>query len=53
MGNIYVSQILINGGSSCDIMYLELYEKTSLDKGILCPYEDSYLHAFNGTNIRP
>ena len=42
-GNINVSQILINGGSSCDIKYLVLFKKMDLDQSNLLLYEGSNL----------
>lgn len=48
-----VSQILVDGGNSCDVMYLELYEKAYLDRASLWPYEGSDLQDFNGTTTHP
>lgn len=42
-----VSRILIDKGSSWDIMYYELFEKIGLKREILWLYEGSYFHAFN------
>lgn len=40
-------QILIGGGSWCDIMYYELFEKIGLEKGNLWLYEGSDMQEFN------
>lgn len=48
-----VSQILIVGGSSCDIMYSKLFKKMNLERGNLLPCEGSNLQAFNGTTTCP
>lgn len=43
-----ISQILIDGGNSCDITYSRLFEKMGLE-----PYEGSYLQTFNGMTTHP
>ncbi|MCI66264.1 hypothetical protein A2U01_0087522, partial [Trifolium medium] len=48
-----VSRILIDQGSSCDVMYQELFEKLKLKKKDLNPYEGTDLQGFNGSTIRP
>ncbi|MCI04679.1 hypothetical protein A2U01_0025726, partial [Trifolium medium] len=48
-----VSRILIDQGSSCDVMYQELFEKLGLKKEDLCQYEGTDLQGFNGFTIRP
>lgn len=45
-----VSQILINSGSSCDIMYFYLFEKMVIERGSLQKYKGSNLHVFKRTN---
>lgn len=41
--------ILFDEGSSCDIMYSELFKKMYLNQSSLLPYEVSDLQAFSGT----
>ncbi|MCH81098.1 hypothetical protein A2U01_0001877 [Trifolium medium] len=48
-----VSRILIDQGSSCDVMYRELFQKLGLRRDCLCPYEGTDLQGFNGSTIRP
>lgn len=43
-----VFHILIDGGSSCDIMYSKLFGKMGIDIWSLWPYKGSNLQAFNG-----
>ncbi|MCI97624.1 hypothetical protein A2U01_0118925, partial [Trifolium medium] len=38
-----VSRILIDQGSSCDVMYRELFQKLGLRRECLCPYEGTDL----------
>lgn len=47
-----ISHILIDGGSSCDIMYLELFEKMGLKKKNLWSYEGFDLQVFSNTMTR-
>lgn len=44
-----VSRILINNGSSCDIMHTKIFEKMNFYRGSLRSYEGSNLQIFNGT----
>lgn len=53
MGQFDIPQIFINEGSSCDILYLLLFEKMGLDWESLIPYDDSDLQEFNGTTNLP
>ncbi|MCH99833.1 hypothetical protein A2U01_0020848, partial [Trifolium medium] len=48
-----VSRILIDQGSSCDVMYQKLFQKLGLRRECLCPYEGTDLHGFNGSTIHP
>ncbi|MCH98019.1 hypothetical protein A2U01_0019018, partial [Trifolium medium] len=48
-----VSRILIDQGSSCDVMYQELFEKFGLKKEDLCTYEGTDLQGFNRSTICP
>lgn len=48
-----VSQILIDGGSLCDIIYSDLLKKMILKKETMWPYKESYLQAFNDTTTYP
>lgn len=48
VGKFDVSWILTNGGSSCDIMYFELFKKMGLGRSNLWPCEGFDLQAFNG-----
>lgn len=51
VGHFDLSQILINEGRSCDIMYSNMFKKIRLNKENLWPYEGSYLQAFNDITI--
>lgn len=42
-----MSRILIYNGSSCDIMYAELFEKLGMKKEKLWPYAGSNLQPLN------
>lgn len=46
-----MSRILIDNGSSCDIMYAELFEKLGMKKEKLWPYARSHLQPLNGKII--
>lgn len=48
-----VSDIFIDDVNSCDIMYLELFEKMDLKNENLWSYEGSDLQACNGTTTCP
>lgn len=47
MANFDVSRILIDGWSSCNIMYTEVFEKPGMKREIFSPYMRSNLQAFN------
>ncbi|MCI87327.1 hypothetical protein A2U01_0108609, partial [Trifolium medium] len=47
-----VSRILIDQGSSCDVMYQVLFEKLGLKRKDLSSYEGADLQGFNGSTIR-
>jgi hypothetical protein len=53
LDNFDVSRILVDEGSSCDIMYQDLFEKMGLKKESLAPYEGSDLQGFNGAITTP
>ncbi|MCI09265.1 hypothetical protein A2U01_0030349, partial [Trifolium medium] len=48
-----VSSVLIDQGSSCNVMYQELFERLGLKKKNLHSYEGTDLQGFNGSIIRP
>lgn len=47
IANFDVSRVLIEGGSSCDIMYVDLFEKIGSKKENLFSHEGSYLKKWN------
>lgn len=53
IGHFDVFRILIDGSSSCDMMYSKVCEKMSWDKEKLWPYEGFDLQAFNGRITHP
>lgn len=53
IANFNISWVLIDGGSSYDIMYSNHFEKLWLKKEKLWHYEGSRLRAFNGTITYP
>lgn len=53
IANFDVSRVLIDGDSSYDIMYGDLFENMGLKKEKLLSYEGSDLQAFNGNVTRP
>ncbi|MCI53636.1 hypothetical protein A2U01_0074883, partial [Trifolium medium] len=53
MANFEVHRVLIDPGSSCDIMYGHLYETLQLDEHHLTPYVGSDLQGFNGATTKP
>ncbi|MCI06415.1 hypothetical protein A2U01_0027474, partial [Trifolium medium] len=53
MVNHNVSKVLIDEGSSCDIMYEELFTKLGLKRNNLTPYTETDLQGFNGSTTRP
>lgn len=48
-----MSQILIDGRSLSDIMYLKLFKKMNMERSRLLEYEGSDLQEFNWTTTRP
>jgi hypothetical protein len=48
-----VSRVLVDQGSSCDVIYQELFQKPGLHKEHLRPYEGTDLQGFNGSTISP
>ena len=52
IANFEVSRVLIDGDSSCDIVYSDLFEKIKLKKEKLWPYEWLNLQVFNGMVTR-
>lgn len=48
-----VSQILLDGRSLCDIMYLKLFKKMKMEQSRLLEYEGSDIQEFNWTTTRP
>ncbi|XP_058759897.1 uncharacterized protein LOC131633202 [Vicia villosa] len=53
MANFDVFRILIDEGSSVDIMYSHLFQTLKLDDSHLTPYVGSDLQGFNGTTTKP
>ncbi|MCI07920.1 hypothetical protein A2U01_0028990, partial [Trifolium medium] len=53
MVNHDVSRILVDEGSSYDIIYEELFTKLGLKKENLAPYHNTYLQGFIGAITRP
>ena len=53
MENFGVRHILVDQGSSVDIMYAQLFTTLQLDESHLTPYVGSYLQGFNGANTKP
>ncbi|XP_045791306.1 uncharacterized protein LOC123886013 [Trifolium pratense] len=53
MANMDVRRVLIDPGSSCDIMYASLFRTLQLDETHLTPYMGSDLTGFNGATTRP
>lgn len=47
-----VYQVLVDGGSSCDIIYTELFEKMNLKKENLWLYKGSDLRTFKDIKTR-
>ena len=45
-------RILVDNGSSADIIYLFAFQQLKLDSGRLCPF-DSHLISFNGEKVYP
>lgn len=53
MANFDVRQILVDQGSSVDIMYSQIYSTLQLDETHLTPYVGSDLLGFNGAVTKP
>ncbi|MCI09581.1 hypothetical protein A2U01_0030668, partial [Trifolium medium] len=53
MANFDVHRILVDEGSSCDIMYTSLFRVLGLDREHLSPYVGSDLQGFNGSTSKP
>src|SRR3954469_11348628 len=53
MANFDVRRILVDEGSSVDIMYSPLFQTLQLDDSHLTPYAGSDLQGFNGTTTKP
>ncbi|CAJ2654489.1 unnamed protein product [Trifolium pratense] len=53
MANMDVRRVLIDPGSSCDIMYASLFRTLQLDETHLTPYLGSDLTGFNGATTKP
>ncbi|PNX69769.1 hypothetical protein L195_g064585, partial [Trifolium pratense] len=53
MANMDVRRVLIDPGSSCDIMYASLFRTLQLDETHLTPYMGSDLTGFNGATTKP
>ncbi|GAU22037.1 hypothetical protein TSUD_309410 [Trifolium subterraneum] len=53
MANFDVRRILVDSGSSCDIMYAHLLRTLQLDESHLTPYLGSDLQGFNGATTKP
>ncbi|PNX70775.1 hypothetical protein L195_g057731, partial [Trifolium pratense] len=53
MANMDVRRVLIDPGSSCDIMYASLFKTLQLDETHLTLYLGSDLTGFNGATTRP
>ncbi|GAU32257.1 hypothetical protein TSUD_53840 [Trifolium subterraneum] len=53
MANFDVRRILIDQGSSCDIMYSGLFKVLQLTEENLVPYVGSDLQGFNGSTTKP
>ncbi|GAU36139.1 hypothetical protein TSUD_316680 [Trifolium subterraneum] len=53
MANFDVRRILVDQGSSCDIMYSGLFKVLQLTEENLVPYVGSDLQGFNGSTTKP
>ncbi|MCI55360.1 hypothetical protein A2U01_0076610, partial [Trifolium medium] len=53
MANFDVRRVLIDPGSSVDIMYARTFESLQLTERNLTPYMGSDLQGFNGTTTKP
>lgn len=52
IGNNLVSRVLIDGGSSSDILFWDTFRMMGLKKEEILPIKTS-LHAFNGAEVKP
>lgn len=53
MANFDVRRILVDQGSSCDVMYAGLFKTLQLTKKNLSPYVGADLQGFNGATTKP
>jgi hypothetical protein len=53
MANFDVRRILVDQGSSCDIMYSGLFKTLQLTEKTLSPYVGADLQGFNGATTKP
>jgi len=53
MVNTDVRRVLVNTGSSCDIMYTNLFKTLQLIEKNLSPYVGGELYGFNGSSTQP
>ncbi|MCI51595.1 hypothetical protein A2U01_0072839, partial [Trifolium medium] len=53
MDNFEVRRVLVDPGSSVDIMYARTFETLQLTERNLTPYVGSDLQGFNGTTTKP
>lgn len=53
VGQFDVSLIIIDDGSSYEIIYLKLFKKMGLNRACFWPYEGFNLYTFNGTTKYP
>ncbi|MCI03001.1 hypothetical protein A2U01_0024035, partial [Trifolium medium] len=53
MANFDVHRILVNQGSSCDVMYSGLFKTLQLAEKNLVPYVGADLQGFNGSTTKP
>ncbi|MCI70386.1 hypothetical protein A2U01_0091649, partial [Trifolium medium] len=52
MANFEVRRVLVDPGSSVDIMYARTFETLQLNERNLTPYVGSDLQGFNGTTTK-
>ena len=50
IGNAIVSQVLVDGGSSTDIMFWSALRRTRIDKGLILPVSTK-IHASNWSKV--
>ncbi|MCI38384.1 hypothetical protein A2U01_0059612, partial [Trifolium medium] len=53
MANFEVRRVLVDPGSSVDVMYAHTFETIQLNERNLAPYVGSDLQGFNGTTTKP